>query len=198
MRAPQASRCMSRHFHNSYWHRHFVGGTVSSLTTEMNRASKQGVFLRAILLVAAAHAAENQVRTIQLKHRIAAEILPVIQPLVATNGVVTGEGSRLLVRTSERNMTEIGHIIAPIDTPRRNFKISVRQTVATSHESRVRRVSTRTTAGALTRVIVTSRTNDAATSGSNQETERSLEHSVKRRTASRERTTTHIVRVLGG
>ncbi|MEE9560092.1 MAG: hypothetical protein V3V64_04820 [Acidiferrobacterales bacterium] len=164
----------------------------------MNRASKQGVFLRAILLVAAAHAAENQVRTIQLKHRIAAEILPVIQPLAATNGVVTGEGSRLFVRTSERNMTEIGHIIAPIDTPRRNFKISVRQTVATSHESRVRRVSTRTTAGALTRVIVTSRANDAATSGSNQETERSLEHSVKRRTASRERTTTHIVRVLGG
>ncbi|MFB3088951.1 MAG: C40 family peptidase [Acidiferrobacterales bacterium] len=72
------------------------------------------------------------------------------------------------------------------------------QTVASSHESRVRRVSTQTTAGAVTRVIVTSRTNDAATSGSNQETERSLEHGVKRRTASRERTTTHIVRVLGG
>lgn len=152
----------------------------------------------AILLVAAAHAAENQVRTIQLKHRIAAEILPVIQPLVASKGVVTGEESRLFVRTSERNMPEIGHIIAPIDTPRRNFKISVRQTVASSHESRVRRVSTQTTAGAVTRVIVTSRTNDAATSGSNQETERSLEHGVKRRTASRERTTTHIVRVLGG
>lgn len=164
----------------------------------MNRAIKRGVFLLAILLVAAAHAAENQVRTIQLKHRIAAEILPVIQPLVASKGVVTGEESRLFVRTSERNMLEIEHIIAPIDTPRRNFKISVRQTVASSHESRVRRVSTQTTAGAVTRVIVTSRTNDAATSGSNQETERSLEHGVKRRTASRERTTTHIVRVLGG
>lgn len=164
----------------------------------MNRAIKRGVFLLAILLVAAAHAAENQVRTIQLKHRIAAEILPVIQPLVASKGVVTGEESRLFVRTSERNMLEIEHIIAPIDTPRRNFKISVRQTVASSHESRVRRVSTQTTASAVTRVIVTSRTNDAATSGSNQETERSLEHGVKRRTASRERTTTHIVRVLGG
>ncbi len=164
----------------------------------MNRAIKRGVFLLAILLVAAAHAAENQVRTIQLKHRIAAEILPVIQPLVASKGVVTGEESRLFVRTSERNMPEIEHIIAPIDTPRRNFKISVRQTVASSHESRVRRVSTQTTASAVTRVIVTSRTNDAATSGSNQETERSLEHGVKRRTASRERTTTHIVRVLGG
>ena len=164
----------------------------------MNRAIKRGVFLLAILLVAAAHAAENQVRTIHLKHRIAAEILPEIQPLVASKGVVTGDESRLFVRTSERNMLEIEHIIAPIDTPRRNFKISVRQTVASSHESRVRRVSTQTTASAVTRVIVTSRTNDAATSGSNQETERSLEHGVKRRTASRERTTTHIVRVLGG
>lgn len=72
----------------------------------------------------------DDTRVIQLRNRSAAEMIPLIRPLVGPNDAVTGTDYRLIVRTSEKNFQEIEKLIAQLDTARRQFRIQVKQTVA--------------------------------------------------------------------
>ena len=71
-------------------------------------------------------AVETEVRVIPLKHRLADEVVPLLRPLLAPGESVNGMDSRLIVRVSPRTFAQVEQVLAQIDTPRRNLRISVR------------------------------------------------------------------------
>lgn len=86
-------------------------------------------FLASLLSMAPAPltlAAEPELRVIPLKHRLADEVVPVVRPLLAPGESVSGMDSRLIVRAAPRTFAQIERLLADIDTPRRNLRISVR------------------------------------------------------------------------
>ena len=86
-------------------------------------------FLASLFWIMAApltHAAEPELRVIPLKHRLADEVVPVVRPLLAPGESVSGMDSRLIVRAMPRTFSQIECLLAEIDTPRRNLRISVR------------------------------------------------------------------------
>lgn len=65
---------------------------------------------------------------IDLEHRSAPEVIPVLQPLVATGGALSGEGYKLFVRTTSANLVELRKAIAQIDREPQALTVSVRKT----------------------------------------------------------------------
>ena len=78
-------------------------------------------------LLATGSAGAEDMQIIELKHRMAAEILPIVQPLVEQGGVVTGTDNLLIVRTSARNFAQIQQAVAALDRAPRQLLISVAQ-----------------------------------------------------------------------
>lgn len=64
-------------------------------------------------------------KIITLQHHFAEDILPAIQPLVGSEGVVTGMQNQLIIRASPEKMAEIEQIVATLDVARQNLKITV-------------------------------------------------------------------------
>jgi len=77
-----------------------------------------------------ASAFADETRVIQLRHRSAAEMIPVVQPLLGPADALSGTDYRLIVRTSDKNFREIEKLLTQLDTTRRQLRISVRQTAA--------------------------------------------------------------------
>lgn len=75
----------------------------------------------------AAGAMAQDMQIIELKHRLADEVLPIVQPLVESGGVITGSDNLLIVRTSARNFEQIRQAVAALDRAARQLLISVRQ-----------------------------------------------------------------------
>jgi len=75
-------------------------------------------------------------KIITLQHHFAEDLLPAIQPLVGSEGVVTGMQYQLIIRTSPEKMAEIEQIVATLDVARQNLKITVsrRNNLQTEHE----------------------------------------------------------------
>lgn len=71
--------------------------------------------------------AQERVEVITLNYRTAAEIIPIIQPLVGRDGAVTGMQNKLIVRTDAANLAQIKDIVASLDTRPRRLMITVRQ-----------------------------------------------------------------------
>jgi len=84
----------------------------------------------ALALPLQAHAQDLQI--IELRHRLAGDVLPVVQPLLAEGGVLTGIDGLLFVRTSPANLEQIRAAIAAIDRAPRQLLISVGQDTAGS------------------------------------------------------------------
>lgn len=83
-----------------------------------------------VLLFCAAGAALSQssvLEVIPLRYRSAQEVIPIIQPMLAREGSVSGLQGQLVVRTTPANLEEIKHILASIDTAPRQLLITVRQ-----------------------------------------------------------------------
>jgi type II secretory pathway component GspD/PulD (secretin) len=64
---------------------------------------------------------------IPLRYRMAQEIIPIIQPMLAREGSVSGFQGQLVVRTTPANLEEIKRILASLDTAPRQLLITVRQ-----------------------------------------------------------------------
>lgn len=69
---------------------------------------------------------QGSLEVIDLRHRTAEQVLPTLRPLLEPGGVLTGQRSQLIVRTSARNLTEIRRALDELDTPARRLVISVR------------------------------------------------------------------------
>jgi hypothetical protein len=69
--------------------------------------------------------AATDFKIIDLQHRFAEDILPIIQPLVGSDGTATGMQNHLIIRASPEKMIEIEQIISTLDVERQNLKITV-------------------------------------------------------------------------
>ena len=87
-------------------------------------------FLISLLLLTAACAQAQSLEIIQLKSRPADQVLPVIQPLLASGGTASGSGFQLFVRTTPANLAQIRQVIASLDRAARQLVIYVRQDAA--------------------------------------------------------------------
>jgi hypothetical protein len=74
------------------------------------------------------HAAETELRIIPLKHHLAEDVMPMVRPLLAPGESLNGLDSHLIVRAAPTTMMQIERLLAEIDRPRRNLRISVRHT----------------------------------------------------------------------
>lgn len=80
-----------------------------------------------VALLSAAAAVADDLHVIQLKHRPAQELLPVIRPLLDPNDAVSAVDYRLIVRTTEARRREVERVVQQLDVARRNLTLTVRQ-----------------------------------------------------------------------
>ncbi|ADI30731.1 secretin N-terminal domain-containing protein [Methylotenera versatilis] len=69
--------------------------------------------------------AATEFKIIDLQHHFAEDILPIIQPLVGSDGTATGMQNHLIIRASPEKMIEIEQIISTLDVERQNLRITV-------------------------------------------------------------------------
>jgi type II secretory pathway component GspD/PulD (secretin) len=82
-----------------------------------------------LLTTAATQADEMILEIIPMQHRMVEEIIPIIKPLVAAGGTVTGMNNQLIVKTTPSNLAEIKQILGSIDQSPRKLMISVKQDI---------------------------------------------------------------------
>ncbi len=91
-------------------------------------ASVRALVAAVLLTVAGwALAQATTLEVIPLRYRTAQEIIPIIQPMLAREGSVSGLQGQLIVRTTPANLEEVRRILASIDIAPRQLLITVRQ-----------------------------------------------------------------------
>jgi type II secretory pathway component GspD/PulD (secretin) len=82
----------------------------------------------ACLMVAVAWA--QSLTVIDLKHRRAEELIPVLQPLLEQGGALTGQDYKLFVRASSANLAQLRSAVEQLDKQQRQMLVSVRRSTA--------------------------------------------------------------------
>lgn len=100
----------------------------------------------------------EEARIIQLKHRTAGEIIPLIQPMLGPHDALIGTDYRLIIRASEVTIREIERILAQVDVNRRQLKITVEQLSAENHTQGKQSVSGSAKIGDNTRIVLPDKT----------------------------------------
>lgn len=67
---------------------------------------------------------------IDLKHRRAEELIPVLQPLLEQGDALTGQDYKLFVRTSSANLAQLRSAVEQLDRQQRQMLVSVRRSTA--------------------------------------------------------------------
>jgi hypothetical protein len=70
--------------------------------------------------------AQASLEVIDLRHTTAEQVLPALRPLLEPGGVLTGQRSQLIVRTSPANLAELRRALETLDAPARRLVIEVR------------------------------------------------------------------------
>jgi len=87
----------------------------------------KGSLLAGVLMLTSLSVAQaQQLEVIDLHNRTAAEVLPVLQPLVESGGALTGQDYKLFARVSKANLAQLRQALASIDRQPRSLLISVR------------------------------------------------------------------------
>jgi type II secretory pathway component HofQ len=102
------------------------------------------VALAAALGTATAMAQDLEI--IELQHRRAEDVIPIVQPLLDPGGVLSGVDDKLLVRTTPANLAQIREAVAAIDRPQRQLLITVGQGTVTGSTQPAREVRRRSVA----------------------------------------------------
>ena len=106
-----------------------------------------------LLCAAGVAEARPELRTIALQQRPAAELAPVLQPLLAAHESVTGDGYTLILNVEPARLEQLSAVIAELDRAPRRLRITVRQQQFTDDRIGTAGV-TADTHGDHTRVIV--------------------------------------------
>lgn len=89
----------------------------------------------ALMLAALAFVAgARELQVIELRYRLAEEIVPVVQPLLEPGGVLTGADRMLFVNTSPANFEQIRQAVELIDRRPRQLVVTVGQGTVTYEE----------------------------------------------------------------
>jgi hypothetical protein len=92
---------------------------------DLARGGRWVWLLAAALFCIAARA--QQLEVITLKYRNAEQVIPILQPLVAPGGTISGMNNRLFLRTTPGNLAELKRVLDVVDARPRQLAISVRQ-----------------------------------------------------------------------
>lgn len=97
--------------------------------------------LMGVLATTGAHAQQTVLEVIPLRYRTAPEVIPILQPMLAREGSMSGYQGQLVVRTTPANLEEIKRILARLDTAPRQLVITVRQGIEAARSSSTAEVS---------------------------------------------------------
>ncbi len=78
-----------------------------------------------LLLVSAAQA--DSVSVIELQHRPAEEVIPIVQPMLGPSDAITGTGFKLFLQSSPETAARVRNLVDMLDTPARILQVSVFQ-----------------------------------------------------------------------
>jgi type II secretory pathway component GspD/PulD (secretin) len=84
----------------------------------------RGVTLITLLLVSTLLPA-SELRTWDLHHRSAAEMIPLLKPMLESNDAISGSGYTLIVRSNKENLAQLDTLIARLDTAPQMLLISI-------------------------------------------------------------------------
>lgn len=79
-----------------------------------------------------APARAQELQVIELRHRLANDVIPVVQPLIEPGGVLTGTDHFLFVRTGAANFEQVRQAVAALDRAPRQLLITVGQGTVTN------------------------------------------------------------------
>jgi hypothetical protein len=71
--------------------------------------------------------ADMPLEVIQLQHRPAADLLPILRPMLVEGASMTGTGFQLIVRTTPENLAELRGILATLDSAPKQLLVTVKQ-----------------------------------------------------------------------
>lgn len=94
------------------------------------RNLKALVMFAAVLWTSSGLTQEIVTEVIPLGYRSAAEIIPILQPLVPPPGVVTGLYTTLVVKTDHETLQAIKQILSDLDRAPRNLMVTVRHGIS--------------------------------------------------------------------
>lgn len=80
----------------------------------------------ALVFCAPGALAQDALEVIPLRHRTAEQVIPVLRPLLAPGGALSGQYNQLIVRTTPDNLAQLRSVLASIDQPARRLMILVR------------------------------------------------------------------------
>lgn len=80
--------------------------------------------------LAAAVAWAQSLTIIDLQHRRAEDLIPVLQPLLEPGGALSGQDYKLFVRASSANLAQLRSAVAQLDKQQRQMLVSVRRSTA--------------------------------------------------------------------
>jgi hypothetical protein len=80
-----------------------------------------------LLSLAVPNAAHDPLEILTLRYRTAADVLPLLEPLLEGHGAITGTGAQIFVRASPERIARVKDAILKIDVEPRDLWISVRQ-----------------------------------------------------------------------
>lgn len=83
--------------------------------------------LLSLALLATAVATAATIDVIQLRHRNADELLPLLTPHLSSAASITGAADRLVVRAEPTEITQLRRLVAELDQPRRNISVRLRR-----------------------------------------------------------------------
>lgn len=112
----------------------------------------KNILISLMMFVVSAGVCANELEVINLKHRSAEELIPIIRPLLDRDEMVSGMNYQLILRASPRNIEQIKRLLDGIDTLPRRLKITVMQDVDSETLARLTEVSGR--AGKNARIIL--------------------------------------------
>jgi hypothetical protein len=105
-------------------------------------------FLRALLALGvasplgrAAIAQQTVLEVIELRARRADGVIPVLRPLLAPGGTISGMQNKLIVRTTPANLADLLKVLDTIDAAPKRLVVSVRQEDSATREARETEIS---------------------------------------------------------
>ena len=80
-----------------------------------------------LLLCIAFAAMASELRTFDLRHRSAEELIPIIRPVLDVEGAISGTGYTLIVRSNRGNLEQIATLVKQLDQAPQQLLITVEQ-----------------------------------------------------------------------
>jgi len=80
----------------------------------------------AFIMLAPVHVQADSIELITLQHRMAEDLMPLIQPVLQPGDAISGSGSQLILRASPATQAQVQRLLQELDRTPRNLVISVR------------------------------------------------------------------------